>query len=536
MRVLYFSATYLFGTTVLYFPVTLVCGYVSYADTLVTIFPNDSLLNVYYFWWINIHYVLLFTSTLLVCLLFARKRPPVAIVAALVLFLFEIWHSELRALLQSNAQPNSLDTLVSSANLLLTNALNKYHPLIFYSSLLLLLVNYGNLSLYSLQVRLFAEPLSINFLNNSRNPVLILNFTALFLGSWWALQEGTWGGWWNWDASELFGLTPTLAVLKLLHSRQLLRNSWVYLHHALTYCICALISYLLIQLNFELIAHNFGPKFFFFFNSNLASSLLLLTASCLLLMLVFAHRHLPHALALQLGTTKPVRRDQTPHGRSYVVITPFVIILLWFVLSFWNFFELIFSFVSQAGLWSTFSFYRTGLVLCVSLALVSLSFVQASPSVVSTSCVLPLFETVASKPASKRLHVVVLIFSVLNLLVHELTLYQWSYRLDSHNLDYAPNLLWRSSSLLICDSWNVDSSSHYFTRYSTLTTTWSTASTTNVETVNVFTLLLSPSAVINYYALTASYSPASLHMWLPSLPTIALSAFWAASFFFKKTS
>jgi hypothetical protein len=92
---------------------------------------------------------------------------------------------------------------------------------------------------------------------------------ALFLGSWWAFQEGTWGGWWNWDPSEVFGLLFLILQLTNLHENT---NYFklVKVHKKTLISASLLLGvYFFIQLNFEIISHNFGVKFFFFFNNNL---------------------------------------------------------------------------------------------------------------------------------------------------------------------------------------------------------------------------------------------------------------------------
>lgn len=51
---------------------------------------------------------------------------------------------------------------------------------------------------------------------------LFVVWFALALGGWWAYQEFTWGGWWNWDGVETPVLILSLAVLfGYFHSRYL---------------------------------------------------------------------------------------------------------------------------------------------------------------------------------------------------------------------------------------------------------------------------------------------------------------------------
>jgi cytochrome c biogenesis factor len=96
---------------------------------------------------------------------------------------------------------------------------------------------------------------------------LILNLFTLSLGGWWALQEGSWGGWWNWDPSETFGLMVMLFYVITLHLNIIkLRNKWYRVYIYLFFCTIILL-YTLIQLNFDLVSHNFGTRLHQFVNS-----------------------------------------------------------------------------------------------------------------------------------------------------------------------------------------------------------------------------------------------------------------------------
>lgn len=107
-----------------------------------------------------------------------------------------------------------------------------------------------------------------NFQREVSNSLFII-FLALFLGSWWALQEGTWGGWWNWDASEVLGLLVFLYFYIELHSHQTIYLFWRKQVKIQTFLIIILLSYYFIQLNFELTSHSFGTRFNHFFNNHI---------------------------------------------------------------------------------------------------------------------------------------------------------------------------------------------------------------------------------------------------------------------------
>jgi hypothetical protein len=47
-----------------------------------------------------------------------------------------------------------------------------------------------------------------------RNNLIFITILSLVLGGWWAFQEFTWGGWWNWDSVE----SPVLLLILLVVS------------------------------------------------------------------------------------------------------------------------------------------------------------------------------------------------------------------------------------------------------------------------------------------------------------------------------
>ena len=147
--------------------------------------------------------------------------------------------------------------LLDLSNTLLVNSVNKYHPLILHVCLNLVLFTFldspsaklisrhKNLSLYSL---------------TKTTTVTFLIVTTMFMGSWWAYQEGSWGGWWAWDPSEVFGLVLMLCWIYAFHlnfMRSLFsRNAQVF--KLILYI--NLLVYTTLQSNFSITSHNFGLR------------------------------------------------------------------------------------------------------------------------------------------------------------------------------------------------------------------------------------------------------------------------------------
>lgn len=153
---------------------------------------------------------------------------------------------------------------------LLIDPLNKIHPLILYTSGGFFLLSFLTLFQYfSINlINFFFIQRSFNLLKLEIKNNLIITSIALMLGSWWAFQEGTWGGWWGWDPSEVLGLLLILAALLYFHS-----TFKVFFYKQVLIFLYPLfilsINYYFIQLNFELVSHNFGIFYHYFFSSNL---------------------------------------------------------------------------------------------------------------------------------------------------------------------------------------------------------------------------------------------------------------------------
>ena len=143
-------------------------------------------------------------------------------------------------------------------NILLSNSINKFHPALFYGSLLVVILS--QFSSLHLKSTYFGRSHSLYLLSYYTLYIVPLIIFTLSLGSWWAAQEGSWGGWWNWDASEVFGLIIMLIHLNTLHKLFHKNNHTLNVVYLRKIWTLALIVYVFIQFNFELVSHNFGTR------------------------------------------------------------------------------------------------------------------------------------------------------------------------------------------------------------------------------------------------------------------------------------
>lgn len=241
---------------------------------------NDAFISSLYVMWVFIYYLATFFFSICFLYLYIKHGPVNYLIftytlVALILYLCYI--IELFDLLTLNFNLPTLLVSDLGVNVLLTNMLNRYHPFIFYISVV-------NVLTYSyIFITLNTRIINYQLLNHKNETLLYsnfwtyaLNFTALYLGAWWANQEGNWGGWWASDSSEMLGMLILTLSLFFLHLKLVSVDYIRYSYWNTIFLTTILIFYYFLQINYELVSHNFGSRFFFFFNSNLWSLTLII--------------------------------------------------------------------------------------------------------------------------------------------------------------------------------------------------------------------------------------------------------------------
>ena len=207
-------------------------------------------------YWTNISYLYLFLPLVVLVLLqnlFVSTYINVAYIMLLLYFVTALVDFQAYSYLSSNT--NLCYDQLTHYNILLLNSLNKYHPLMLYLSWAYVVLHAKKL-------------ISNNWINNYNYQTAFANFYSyitiilltLSLGGWWAYQEGSWGGWWNWDPSEVFGLAIMLTILTVHHLVYYSLSYYRYFTLLIYMLAWLLLYYVFMQLNFELISHNFGLR------------------------------------------------------------------------------------------------------------------------------------------------------------------------------------------------------------------------------------------------------------------------------------
>ena len=110
----------------------------------------------------------------------------------------------------------SLNLNYLNKNLLLDNTLNLVHPPLLYLSWSLAFAVLTCLFLFNL-LNYWGGPWILKSNFNLLIPSTYSTLITLILGSFWAWQTGTWGGWWVWDSSEVLLLLLFILNCLILH-------------------------------------------------------------------------------------------------------------------------------------------------------------------------------------------------------------------------------------------------------------------------------------------------------------------------------
>lgn len=221
--------------------------------------------NNFYFLWTNLWYIFsyfILLSYLYLCFKNKIICLPTVLHVSICIFLLVSVHCDF---INSNFYVLDIYSYPTKENILLTNSVNKVHPLLLHSSFSLFLI-YVFLKTYpKSQYTSFFYCFFYKYVKKT----VAITIGTLYLGSWWALQEGSWGGWWNWDISEVFGLILLFRVLFYLHYKVYITYYTQLLNYTRNSIIFFIFFYCSMQINFSIVSHNFGFRSLKSFNPEL---------------------------------------------------------------------------------------------------------------------------------------------------------------------------------------------------------------------------------------------------------------------------
>ena len=309
-QLLLFTATTMF----LYYSNLNLNWYDIYSRTL----SNEFYINLYYFLWTSFWYIPLFIFVIIVWQYINHMTTQHIIYLVVILLTLLLTALDVHFYWVLNTNTYNVPLKSEYFNNLLLNSINKYHPGLLYWSTLIIIT-------YRLTFNIYYINYLYCFYSTSKELFIITKFIwsglilfiTLGLGGWWALQEGSWGGWWNWDPSEVFGLIILIffiPYLQRVYSKQTFIKKWYW---DLTFFTILLQIYYFTQLNFDLVSHNFGTKIDNFIdNTNLYTFIIFL--SYLYIAWVWSCKR--SLLTTLSSSIVPTFNKNTKYFRAYVYI------------------------------------------------------------------------------------------------------------------------------------------------------------------------------------------------------------------------
>jgi len=516
----------------------MITGYSSFPDIYNRCNWNDSILNIYYFFWTSFLYLpsFYFFVAFIIYWFFSNHFSVVFV------GFFFVYNTELLDFLINNCNYGSSNPLLLEVNLLLTNNLNRIHPFIFYVSTILLFVFVLQILVTVSRSNNYWFGLILKLKHHFTAWVTFYNLLALFLGSWWAFQEGTWGGWWNWDSSEVFGLEFFLLTLYVMHTslRYFSTISWVWILNFSTILIW--ITYFFIQLNFDLVSHNFGVKFFFFFNNKL---FFLISLTTLFLVIFYKVKSLTHFISNKhLTNLSPIQNLRTFKIENFLYLT--VLYLFWSLVILLTFYPLLGYFIYNLTSWNIFNFTVTYNLLNYFFLFILSYFIKTQSRV--DNLLLPLLPLVtwnfwfllltscSFKTFTSSIHSLLVLFFLLNVCSYQ---FLFLYPLESFHPNTSlteTSFYWSHDKINILDTLFLEEISLGHFNLRAWLFSWNFYLYSNTLALNNFQLLVSTCHVSNLYKLTES--PFTYFIWIENeytliliLPILALSyVFYRNSF------
>ena len=469
---------------------------------------NDPCVAYFHLYWINLSYLpIVFTSLVFISMLILRNVTPFTLSVVTFVFYFYVVELEDFVLFNSSVLFSNPQSLLF--NNLLTNLLNKYHPAVFYLSVVFFILNvWGDEGSYSFKLKRSSTKTQHLF-NRWWGVILQLNLVALTLGSWWALQEGTWGGWWNWDPSETLGLLVSFSVLLLLHLNVTKSTVCFWLlTRRLTYYFF-LCSYFFIQLNFEIVSHNFNFKLFHFFNSNV--TLIQLLLCMLMLMLLCLNKLIVHlSLAYYVLFRHRVTLLRQDNLKVYLTCSSFLFFLSFPFISYlpiinyftWNFFNITLFYQTQPlGL---LNFFIIVYLLSQFVRLTTPNTLLTAFYTFTTSNFTYVYVYFVRSGTSAS-HLLLTTFLLLSFTAVYVNYLIWEYGTTPPNPVSLDSFLTEKHQSFIVQDGTVERVLQWYDVRYIIVGTWNISGLSNSFEISDFLLLLSHSTLVNFYYISLDW-------------------------------
>lgn len=481
---------------------------------------HDPYVSLYSFWWTSSIYLSSFLWLIITGVVLGFTSRSVTYLTT-TLSIIGLLLTEIYDFIILNKGWGQSNYVCDGLNNLLLNTLNHYHPFILYSSFAVLTVVFLMGKAQEFYVKSYSYTLYENSNQTLSRTSLVISVIALLLGSWWAAQEGTWGGWWNWDTSEVLGWLISLYTLVLVHSLGGCKNALTTRYKKLVLWKGIVSLYLLVQISFELTAHNFGIKFFYFFNSNL---FLLESLSYISILIVYS-------LNMMLHYNNPIwtwLKISIQHKRESYLFQSFIRWLLVMSTSaiiilsskpLLSYLTWTFMTINYSTVWITSSSLSFSVIFYMYVLLLhsysSNKLINCFYFVIS--CCWP-WTLVTQLRLIKLLYVehwFILLFVTLNWVIFFYDFSYWNSRLPTASLLFTKPLCILQHKVVLVDAQMLEHVYEGYTLFEKYTENWLTLSDINSASLNTFALELKHSSIWNLYHLSETYVFTTLYIELP---------------------
>ncbi len=348
---------------------------------------------------------------------------------------------------------------------------------------------------------------------------LIINTIALFLGSYWALQEGTWGGWWDWDPSEVFGLLFFIIPLTISHSLLVNKNLFKIIIKLTTSTFIILLTYFLIQLNFDLVSHNFGTKFFYFFNNNLfLLEFIIFFISVYFLSNLYLMYIINNLYTIQYDKPLNIYSYNTYFSISFIY-TLLTILILFSFLPLFNYFI---WYDITTNYYDLVTYFNVTIIYFIIIILGLFRFKQLFNYfillIIGVSYLFPFYFLYFFKWSSSHInliHNLILLFVIINITTHFMDITYFGINSEISSIILNNTVLNNQGTYFNCDNFFIDSLNVYTDINNMFFFDWNIFYMTNSVTNHPSLLLFNENSVFNFYTI--------LHNWLISYSFIDIN-------------
>ena len=162
----------------------------NFVDNHTRFVSHNFVLNLFFYYWTNFWFLIPIIASM-IAFYSSFNVKFFDIYFFVVLFITLVYLSSLISYWCPNSIIFESAIRKETLNPLLTNSINKYHPFLFYWSLVWIIVLYNYLKKNT--NKNFTRLGYVDSYYSRLTSYLSINIITLSLGGWWALQEGSWG-------------------------------------------------------------------------------------------------------------------------------------------------------------------------------------------------------------------------------------------------------------------------------------------------------------------------------------------------------